>query len=370
MNNKVCHITSAHNKDDVRIFIKECRSLAKNNFDISLIVANGYDDEIKEGVKIYDIGKTKGRLNRFFSITKKIYNKAIELDCLVYHFHDPELIPVGLMLKRKGKKVIYDVHEDLPRQILSKFYIPIVFRKPISYIIERFENYSARKFDKIITATPYIKDRFLKINANAIDINNFPLLTEFNKENKDWINKKDQICYIGAMTKVRGMVELVEAVGNIDVKLVLAGRYQPIGLKKELMELESWDESKINDKGFVSREEVNSILESSKVGVVTLHPIINYLDSLPIKMFEYMAAGIPFVASNFPYWEEIVKENKCGICVNPLSPDDIANGIIKILENPIEAKQMGQNGRKAIEEKYNWGIEEQKLVSLYKELIN
>lgn len=96
---------------------------------------------------------------------------------------------------------------------------------------------------------------------------------------------------------------------------------------------------------------------------------MNYLDSLPIKMFEYMSAGIPVVASNFPLWKEIIEKNRCGVCVDPLSPKDIAKAINFIVQNPQIAQKMGENGKRAILEKYNWQIEEQKLFNIYEGLL-
>ncbi len=368
MKNKTCHLTSAHNRDDVRIFRKECLSLKKAGFKTDLIVADGLGDETIQGVKVYDVGKLKGLLNRFVRTTFKIYKKALVVNADIYHFHDPDLLLVGLMLKRRGKKIIYDVHEDVPRQVLSKFYIPLILRKPLSIFIEKLENFAVKRFDRIVTATPFIKNRFLEIKKETIDINNFPMLEEFLEKKQDYNPLSKQICYVGALSKVRGVESIIKAITNIDITLVLAGKYQPENLKQELMQTKPWLESKVDDRGFVSRKEIGRILNQSNLGLVTLHPTISYLDSLPIKMFEYMAAGIPFIASNFPYWQEIVLKNNCGICVDPLNIKEIEEGINYILNNPVMAKNMGINGRKAIEKKYNWNIEEKKLIEVYNHL--
>ena len=369
--NKVAHLTSVHARYDTRIFIKQCKSLAKNGYDVSLIVADGKGDEVVDTVKIYDVGFTKGRIQRMVISARRVYKKAKALNCDVYHFHDPELIPVGLKLKKDGKKVIYDVHEDLPRQIMSKHYLPVFVRKPLAIVLEKYENHASKKIKTVITATPFIKDRFAKIGATVEIIHNFPLSEEFETaEEILWEEKKNQVCYIGGITRTRGIVELIKAVNEMDVKLIIAGKYQPETLKDELIQLHEWDNSKIEDKGFLDRKGVNTILRNAKIGIVALHPVQNYLDALPVKMFEYMAAGIPFVASDFPYWRKIVEECECGICVDPLNYKEIADGIKKLLDDPETSAKMGVSGKKAIAEKYNWYKEEEKLLESYRKLLS
>ena len=296
----------------------------------------------------------------------EVYRKALGVDANIYHFHDPELIPIGLWLKYKGKKVIYDVHEDVPRQNLSRPYIPVVLRKPISGIIEALEAFSARRFDGVVTATPFINRRFLELGANAVNINNYPLASEFALAENQWENKEKAVCYVGKMIKIRGAFEMLEAIGKTKCRLLLAG-YFDIGLEDKLKQLPGWRQ--VEALGFVGREGVMATMARSVAGLVLLHPTINYLDALPIKMFEYMSAKIPVIASNFPLWKEIVEGAECGICVDPLNPEEIAEAIQFIVEHSAEAEQMGKNGRKAVEERYNWSMEEKKLLRLYEEIV-
>lgn len=160
----------------------------------------------------------------------------------------------------------------------------------------------------------------------------------------------------------------MEALKKIpDVELKLAGKFGNNKTYDTAKSIESW--KKVDFLGFVDRNQIKEILSSSKVGLVVLHPKINFIDSLPIKMFEYMAAGIPVIASNFPLWEDIINKNKCGICVDPLNVKEITEAIQWIFDNPEEAKKMGENGRKAVEDKYNWEEESKKLIALYNNIL-
>ena len=363
---KITHITSAHPRYDTRIFVKECKSLAKvDGYDVSLIVADGKSDERKDNVQIYDVGRYHGRLKRMFLTTRSVYQKAIMLDSDIYHLHDPELLSVGLKLKKLGKRVIFDAHEDTPVQILGKTYLNIYLRKILSLLFSRFEKYAVSKFDAVVCATPYIRDKFSLI-VKSVDINNYPLLQEF-KHDQNWKDKNSEICYIGGISKDRGILEIVKSLEYVkECRLNLAGDFKEVSTENIVRNYSGWE--KVNELGYLSREGVKDVLKRSKAGLVILRPLENYKVALPVKMFEYMSANIPVIVSNFPLWKEIILSCDCGIIVDPFDTKEIAKAINYILQNPDIAKEMGIRGREAVEKKYNWSIQEKKLYKLYRDL--
>ncbi len=368
MQNKVTHLTSAHPRYDTRIFLKMCSSLATNEcFKVSLVVADGKGDETKNSVSIFDVGaKDGGRISRMTKTVKKVFEKAKELDTDIYHLHDPELIPIGIKLKKLGKKVIFDAHEDLPKQLLGKPYLNKPAKVILSKSFEIYEKINLKNFDYIITATPFIRDKFLKINQCSIDINNFPILGELSN-NTPWNEKKDEVCYVGGIAQIRGIKEVVKAMEfTANTKLNLVGAFGETEVHEETKSYNGWNN--VNELGTLDRIGVTKVMSKSKAGLVTFHPLPNHIDAQPNKMFEYMSAGLPIITSNFPLWRDIVEVNNCGICVNPLNPQEITEAINFIIANPKAAEEMGRNGKEAVLEKYNWCAEEKKLFGVYEEL--
>lgn len=362
-----CHLTSVHDRRDVRIFLKMCSSLAKRGFVTSLIVADGMGNEEHVGVFIYDVGKPRSRFDRIMNSTRQVFEQALKLDAEIYHLHDPELIPIALKLKRLGKIVIFDSHEDVPKQLLEKPYLPSLLLQIISPLYAVFERIACSRFNAIIGATPYIRNKFLRINRRCVDINNFPIFGEL--ESPHAVQERSIVTYVGDITAIRGIRELVHAMEHVksDIKLSIAGDFVDKHLADEVRRQKGW--ARTNEHGFLDRAGVRDLLSVSLAGLVTLQPTIHYIDSLPVKMLEYMSAGIPVIASNFPIWREIIEGNNCGICVDPLDPIAIATAIDVLVNDPDRARQMGQNGKKAVLEKFTWDTEEKKLLNLYENLL-
>jgi len=365
---RVVHLTTVHGRYDVRIFHKQCRTLTRHGHDVTLVVQDGKGNEKIEGVNIIDLGNPHAnRVRRILFSPWHVWQCIHSLPADIIHFHDPELLPVCLLLKT-SRRLVYDAHEDYPRLILGKHWIHPALRKISAHAFELFEYFATKRLDGIVCATPFIQHRFTQINPICINVNNFPIQDDASSKNLKERTSRT-ICFPGTIKREYGINELLVALEMLqDVTLILCGPFESSAYKEELMAMPGW--KFVDYRGIVTHEQVGRILADCLAGMVTLLPSRTNNDSLPIKMFEYMAAGLPVIASDFFLWKEIVEDTNCGICVNPANPEEIASAIKRVLQYPDLAKSMGQNGRTAVSQKYNWEFESRKLIRLYDNLLS
>ncbi len=362
----VAHISTGHHRNELRVHLKECNSLAANGYAVHLIVADGGGDDKIGDVQVLDVGVHKGRIRRMLICPWLLLARARRVNASIYHFHDPELLVVALGLKKNGAKVIYDSHEDVPRSIMSRGWIPLWARRLVSTSFEIFENFVARRLACVVGATPFISDRFKSKGCRSLPINNFPLSTEILTAPVA-MNPAPVICFMGSISLVRGVREIVMALESQSTRMVLAGPFDSDETRYELERLAGW--RNVDYRGNLERKSAVEIMMGSMIGMICYLPEPNHINAFPNKLFEYMAAGLPVIASNFPLWRQIVEDAQCGVCVDPTDPYEIRSAIRKLMEDPAGCRRMGENGRRAVLEKYNWKNEETKLVSLYKDLL-
>ena len=365
----IAHLTSVHRRFDIRIYHMMCKSLRKLG-NVNLICADGKGDQNLDGINIIDVGKSTNRFFRIWFSVNKIYQRANLINADIYHIHDPELIRIGYKLIKKGKKVIFDSHEDIGATILNKPYLNSTLRKLIYIIYNIYEKYMLKKFSALIAPTPFIKKKLNQINSFTEEICNYPIIDELKTEYQKKEYEKFEVCFVGGISHQRGVKELIKSLEltRNKVYLNLVGDFISEQYEKELRAEKGWKH--VNYFGYIdNRIKIKEIYHKSIIGIVTLLPIPNDINSLPIKMFEYMMAKLPIIASDFDYFKEIFSEIKCGVNVNPNSPNDIAKAIDELIENPLKRKTMADNGYRAIFNKYNWSIEEKKLLKFYKNLI-
>jgi len=369
---KVCVLTSVHLPFDGRIFHRAAKSLALAGYEVVLIARHD-KEEVVDGVRVVPLPQPKNRLHRMTMVLWRVYRLAVKEDADVYHFHDPELMIVGLLLKLHGKKTIWDVHEHYPNSILDKYYLAKPLRRVISKSFDLFERAVVRFFDYVIYTTPFVGQRYQTMKVRSSPIENYPILRlsgTFQRE------PQKRIIYLGGMARIRGLLEVIEAFALVtqkhpDWELYLVGSCRQASFEQELKDLvqKRGVTAQVKFVAWVPYEEKERLSSQAALGVITYLPCSNNTSCLPNKLFDYMLVGLPVVASDFPLYREVVETHHCGLTVDPTQPEDIARAMEYLIEHPREARQMGENGRRAVLEKYNWEQESRKLLQIYEAVL-
>lgn len=364
MSRRIRHLSSVHDITDTRVSYKECGCLGDAGYEVALINTHDGDSTVA-GIPVIGVGAPRNRIHRILIKTWVIFIRALREKADIYHFHDPELMGVGLALRLLGKKVVYDVHEDVPLQIMNKTWIPGWAKRPLAGIVRVLEGISGRLLSGVVAATPSIAEKFP--DSRTVVVQNFPekgLAVEHN--DRPFHQRRHAFIYIGGLSEQQGLFEMLDAFARLDeaTRGWIAGRFKHHRDRAEAHP--GW--SRVDHAGLVRREEIVAGLRDAQVGIVLDHPISNYVEGYSTKMFEYMACGLPVVCSDFELWQRIVGEADCGITVDPFDADSVTEALTRLLSDPQEAARMGENGRQAILSRYNWDVEFEKLLGLYERL--
>ncbi|MDP4739333.1 MAG: glycosyltransferase family 4 protein [Crocinitomicaceae bacterium] len=358
---RICHLTSVHLDGDIRIFHKMAKTMAQD-FEVHLVVPNTTTRQ-QDGVHIHSFtAETQVRSKRMKHTVNEVLKVGLAIQADIYQLHDPELLRIAPKLQQAGAKVIFDSHEDVPKQIMDKFWIPWVFRKLISLFYKYYERRVTKKLAGIISVTPGICARFEQHHSKVALVRNFPLQAEF--PIPDWgLKNSTHFCYIGGLYESRGIREVVLAMEDVDGVLHLAGTFDDPLLQAELESTKGWQ--KVHFYGQVGREQIQEILQQCTVGIVTLHPTPSYKEAYPIKMFEYLAAGCAVLASDFPLYRTLLHGADCGVFVDPQNEAEISLALSELATQAEKTAKMGQLARSLFEEKYNWEKEARQLREFY-----
>lgn len=375
---KVCHLASKHKMNDMRIFEKECKSLAKAGFDVTLI---GFGDtaktEVIDGVRCISLFcPIKNNLELLRKRNKMSLETALEVDADIYHLHEPELLPVGMKLKRKGKIVIFDSHEYYGWQLRDNIHkikvikVPAFLMKVFGNLYMHYEKHVCMKIDGVVqVCTMNGVDYFDHRCQKTLFIRNLPSFSDYTRKTPIDYSQGPAVAMIGGITKERGITQLVEAAHHAKAKLLLAGAFSPKTYETELKESPAY--ACVDYKGFLDKKGMVALLEEANIGASTLLNVGQYdkIDTLPTKVYDYMSMQLPVVISNTDFAQKMNEKYHFAICIDPEKPEDIADAIKWLKEHPEQAVEMGNNGRKAIEEEFNWEKESEKLVDFYKNLL-
>lgn len=374
---KIVHLGYMHKYADTRIFEKECKSLQSlENTELYFVTSNrngNFDGESIDGIHIKTIPLIRKRYIKLLYFIKALKEECMQIDANIYHVHEFILLPMIPYLKKKGKKVVYDKHEDTFNDVYSKAEKTFGERigRKIANSVVKYERKNIERSNGYIYVTPQHEIKGLKTPNYLIP--NYPKI-DLQTTNNSIIKKRERftVAYCGGISPIWNLKSFSDILKKRrDIDFVMAGP----GAKSYIEEIKKDDYANcVSYLGKIPFKEVSKVYETSHVGVALLKKnlgevIGEYGTLANTKIFEYMKSGLPVIFTNFPIWEEICKEYKFGISVDINSPDSIETALSFLMKNPIERKLMAEEGKRAIKEKYNWGFLEEKLLALYKIII-
>lgn len=364
---KIVHMTSVHSPLDPRIFAKECVSLARAGHEVVLIVvADG--DSVRDGVRIRSVPAPSSQLKRMIVTTWHVFRAALDERADAYHFHDPEIIPWGLLLRLLGRRVVYDVHEDYISGIGQKSYLPVALRPLIARLVDGMERLAARAFHVVLAERYYVR-RF----PRGTMVLNYPTVAD-GAPPQAFSGISRKLLYTGNVTIDRGaLLHAAVLAHRPDVEVHVIGRCSSAlaesmrsaaGTGSDRLSFESLD-------AYVPFAKIRGAYENGGwlAGLAVFPSTPHYREKELTKFFEYMHAGLPIICSDFPVWRGLVEKEGVGLCVAPGDPAALANAIEWLIQHPVEATEMGRRGQALVKERFNWPTEAKKLALLYDDML-
>lgn len=362
---RVAHLTTVHSRDDTRVFRKMCRSLAAAGHDVTLHVADGRGDEVVDAVRIVDAGRPANRVARATRVAARMWRQALGLRPDILHFHDPELIPGGLVARLLGRRVVYDIHEYYRAHLRETAALPRAISEVLARLYGVAERCASRFLDACVVVSPHM-ERALALRRCVV-VGNLVRVQEFRPSPVPAAERPRQVCYVGVLSAARRTDLMVGAADAAATRLVLAGSWYPESLRGAVSGSPSW--RAVDELGQIDRRRMQEVFDASRAGLLLLDLSGDEEHSSCNKLFEYMAAGLPVIATDLTFVRDVVERHGCGVLVGPTADaGTVAEAIGWVLDHPDEADRMGRAGRKAVEENYSWEREQEKLLALYEVL--
>lgn len=369
---KVCHVISGYFRNDARNFQRQALSLKKAGYDVCFVTNDGEPDGVLEGIPFTSCKMRYPRWKTLVAAKYQFLPELFRVDADVYQLHSPELLPLAAPLHRMGKGVVYDAHEDLPRHMLEKEWVPGAFRRPLSWLSEAYLERTLGAFvDEVVSPHGHVVDALQRSIGKGVLVANFPVVEPLTPvSDAEFAARENVICYSGTVYLHSNQEATLEALASLpDVRYRVAGY---IGdAHRRALESQA-AAGRVEFMGRVARSELRRLYTSTVAGMAIIDYRLNQggrRGSYAVnKVFEYMEAGLPLICTDYELWRELVERYECGVCVRPGSVSDIRAAVALLTSDRALAHRMGQNGRRAVLEEFNWGKEERKYLEVFRRL--
>lgn len=371
----ICYLTGCFSRTDGLIWERQGCSMVAFGYKVTYLVTDNDPEDNLNGVQILSSGyKPLNRVQRILFSKRHLYSKALEIDADIYQISEPELLSLGLKLKKRGKKVIFNMRENYPQIMLSKEYLPPFIRMSFSKWLDKYMSRSLKKFDSVFSVTPdlveMVRDKWQC--THSFLLTNYPIVnTSYSLSMEDYLKRGNTICYVGTVYRVSRQEVFFQALEKIpNIKYLIAGVFWG-SYQEELMKLPYW--LKIQFQNGFKKSELEKIYSQASIANVLrdFSKTGSPNGSLGvIKVYESMEAALPIICTDVQIYRDMIDRYHCGLYVNPNDPKSIEDAIRFLIENKKEAYQMGQNGRQAVLKEYNWALQAKNYVSIINNILH
>jgi glycosyltransferase involved in cell wall biosynthesis len=367
----VCHVISGYYRNDARVFIRQCLSLQRAGYNVSIVTNDGEPDEVLEGIPIMSCRRQWPRYRVLLAARHQFLEEVLRVDADVYQLHSPELLPLAKPLKQRGKAVVYDAHEDLPRHLLEKEWLHPVLRRPLAVAAELYLRSTLKRIDDVVSPHTHVVDHLQRTIGKGVLVANFPIVQPLPAMTKEeFASRPSAICYTGTVYSYSNQEATLDALAGLPgVRYRVAG-YIDEGHRRALQRRTGAAQAEY--MGRLGRADLRALYASCIAGLAVYDYKLNLGYKLGSygtnKVFEYMEAGLPLICTDYTLWRDIVDRYECGVCVRPGSVEDIRAAIAFVTSDRDRAYRMGQNGRRAVIEEFNWNSEERRYLGLFEQL--
>jgi len=346
-------------------------------FQVTLIAIGEFTGK-KNGVEIIGIPKPKSHLQRAFTTIFKVFALAIKQDADIYHIHDAEMLPFGLILSLLGKKVIYDIHENTKQDILLKPWIPAKRKVFIARLYNQLLKFSSNfiHYIPVVANDGFLPIFHVKENQFTV-IQNFADTKQMNhyKVTERSILPGNHIFYIGM---IKDMYYDINPL--IDALVILKNQGKTYYLHcvgyfgsrtdKGFESNSNYElvKNQIHFYGFLDIDTAYKISMQCKVGICLKNQPESMLVSHERKFFEYISIALPSIFCNSKIYSDVLEKYTVGIAVNLKNPNEIANAIDQLLTNNEFYNNCIIACEKATNEEFNWQSQSMKLQNLYNKI--
>jgi len=367
---KIAHLTASRDPFSARTFAQS-KGAVRDGFEV-VIVAPHHADEARDGVQVRALPRVRGRLDRITRVCFLCTRRGMAERADIYHLHEPDMVPWGLFLRLLGRRVIYDVHEDYVTATVARPWLPD-WARPLLAGWMHLVNAVARRAFVVLIAERYYARSF----PGAVEMLNYAKLEEYDGlagiTRDPAAGDRIRLLYAGSVTESRGARHHLRLLDHLpEAELLLIGQCSVPDLAAELEAQAAADPRLrfVYDAHWLAKERIlEAYAEPWTAGLALFPDSPHYREKELTKFYEYMAAGLPIVSSDFAVWRALVEGFEVGLCVDPEDPEAAAAAIRWLVDNPEAARAMGERGRRLVRERFNWDSQMRILNDLYRRML-